>query len=94
VLGERAARAVLGATALVLAAGLGTAAVLRAPSLLPVAAVMGTGALAVALLANSRLSRGDRSRERRPYRAFMATQYAVCGVVIILAISGQLPPGL
>jgi 4-hydroxybenzoate polyprenyltransferase len=44
--------------------------------LLPVAVVVCAGATVLSLVALSRLGDGDRAAKRRPYRVFMATQYA------------------
>lgn len=56
-----------------------------APALTVSAIVMLAGAAAVAVLNLSPLSLGSRSRRRRPYRAFMLTQYVVHVTVVLVA---------
>jgi hypothetical protein len=57
--------------------------VLLAPGLLIPAFVLALGAIAVAVVTLGPWSRGDKSRRRRAYRAFMLTQYAANLAVII-----------
>jgi 4-hydroxybenzoate polyprenyltransferase len=81
--GERRASVILGGTALALAAGFAVLCALLAPALLYAAVPLAAGAAAVAT-ALARPGR-DRQQLRRPYRLFMATQYAACGTVVCLA---------
>jgi 4-hydroxybenzoate polyprenyltransferase len=75
--GAARARLQVAAGAVGLAVAFLTLAVAAAPLLLPAAAVLLAGSTAVAILSLDRLSHGSRSRCRRPYRAFMTTQYVV-----------------
>jgi 4-hydroxybenzoate polyprenyltransferase len=86
--GERRARLLIAFAAL----GLGTvflvASVILAPALMPEAMVLMLGACAVAFLVSGPLSYGNRERRRRPYRAFMMTQYGVHGTLFAQALAG------
>lgn len=74
--GEDAARLVLSGVAVSLGGTYVVAATFLAPDLIWSAAVVACGSLAVAALALGGWSRWDaRSARRRPYRAFMMTQY-------------------
>jgi 4-hydroxybenzoate polyprenyltransferase len=84
VCGERAARIMIGAAAMlvtVVFTALVTAG--RLASLAGPAAVLGCGAVTVVLVTLSGRSRGNRTRRRLPYRAFMLTQFAVNTSVIL-----------
>ncbi|QOC89737.1 UbiA family prenyltransferase [Micromonospora craniellae] len=81
VLPERLARCLLATGALLVAAGLATVAATE-PTLLPPAGLLLAGAVVLSVCVLTRISHGDRSRRRRPYRAFMVTQYAVHLTVI------------
>lgn len=74
VLGERPARAVMAGLAVLLGIAFLIAVATWYARLLPVAIVVLAGALAVAYIA-LRPVRDDRALKRRPYRAFMLTQY-------------------
>jgi 4-hydroxybenzoate polyprenyltransferase len=70
--GEQRFRRVVSVIAVLIGASFGVAAIRLAPVLLPVAAVLFAGALAVSAL----LLVPERFGKRAPYRAFMSTQYA------------------
>jgi len=74
--GEDAARRAYSAAAVAVGAAFAAWAVFASDLLAP-AIVLVTGAIVVAATLLSPLSRGDRLRRRRPYRAFMLTQYGV-----------------
>ncbi len=84
VLGEYAARLFYSGMALCLGGGYVLTAALFAPGLLIPAFVLAFGAVAVAVTTLGPWSRGDRSRRRRSYRAFMLTQYGANLAVVIL----------
>lgn len=73
--GGAVARSVASAAALSIGTGCMLAAMVLAPDLLAPAIVLMCGAVVVAALALSSWSKGGRSARRRPYRAFMLTQY-------------------
>jgi 4-hydroxybenzoate polyprenyltransferase len=74
--GQQRFRWTVSAIALLIGAGSVVAAIRLAPALLPVVAMLLTGAVAVAVLLLAPVSRARRPAHRRsPYRAFMATQY-------------------
>jgi 4-hydroxybenzoate polyprenyltransferase len=75
--GENATRRALAAAAVTLAITFVVAAAVSTPVLRWPAATLAAGSLCIALAALSRISAGDRSRRRRPYRIFMITQYLV-----------------
>lgn len=81
--GESAARAIYSGIALSLGTGYVICAMLFATDLLLSAIVVLLGASAVAVISLGPWSRGSRSRRRRPYRAFMLTQYGTHLVVLI-----------
>ena len=81
--GENAARLVFSGVALFLGGSYILAAALFAPSLLIPAFVLASGAVAVAIITLGPWSRGDKSRRRRSYKAFMLTQYSANLAVII-----------
>lgn len=85
-LGERKARIVLSRTALTVAAVFSLVALVACHSLRIPAAAMLVGAVVLAAVAHSRLSHGSRHHERRPYRAFMLTQYATHLCVLVPVI--------
>ena len=82
--GENAARLFYSGTALCLGGGYVLAAALLAPGLLIPAIVLACGAVAVAVTTLGPWSKGDKSRRRRSYRAFMLTQYGANLAVVIL----------
>ncbi|MEU8251104.1 UbiA family prenyltransferase [Nonomuraea sp. NPDC048916] len=84
--GDRRVRWLASVSAASLGAAFLAAAVLVAPELVWPAVIMLAGAAAVAVLALSDLSQGDRSRRRRPYRAFMITQYGVHLMAIFVSV--------
>jgi 4-hydroxybenzoate polyprenyltransferase len=89
-LGETGARILACGVALTIGAGFIVAAVLAAPVLLTPAVAMLCGALLVSLVTRparpGAVSRPGSDRRRRPYRAFMLTQYAThLGLIMILA---------
>ncbi|QIN77659.1 hypothetical protein GBA65_03085 [Rubrobacter marinus] len=73
--GENTARLVFSGVALCLGGMLLLSAVSLAPALLASALVLASGATFVAAISLGPWGRGDRSRRRRPYKAFMLTQY-------------------
>jgi 4-hydroxybenzoate polyprenyltransferase len=87
--GARSVRAVLAAIALAVGGCFVLVAGRVAPPLLPAAWVVLAGAVVLTVTVLSPYSRGSRSRLRRPYRVFMATQYAahlvLAGTVLALA---------
>jgi 4-hydroxybenzoate polyprenyltransferase len=74
-LGDRAARALMAAGALSVGAAFLVTAIVYAPVLLSPAVVVATGAVVLTVLLHTPLSVGPRAMRRRPYRAFMMTQY-------------------
>jgi 4-hydroxybenzoate polyprenyltransferase len=74
-LGDRTARALMAAGALSVGAAFLLTAIAYAPVLVWPAAVVAAGAVVLAVLLHTRLSIGTRAMRRRPYRAFMITQY-------------------
>jgi 4-hydroxybenzoate polyprenyltransferase len=85
-LGERKARTVLSRTALTVAAVFALVSLVASHSLRAPAAAMLVGAVVLAAIAASRLSHGSRHQQRRPYRAFMLTQYATHLCVLVPVI--------
>ncbi len=81
--GENAARLFYSGMALCLGGGYILTAALFAPGLLIPAFVLAFGAVAVAVTTLGPWSRGDKSRRRRSYRAFMITQYGANLAVVI-----------
>src|ERR687886_1192506 len=81
--GEDVARIVFSGVALSLGGIYILLAVLFAPSLLIPAFVLASGAVVVAVITLGPWSRGDKSKRRRPYKAFMLTQYATNLAVIL-----------
>lgn len=82
--GEDTARLVFSGAALSLGGGYILSAVFLAPGLLIPAFVLAFGAAAVAVVTLGPWSRGDKSKRRRPYRAFMHAQYAATLAVVVL----------
>ncbi len=80
--GEDVARVAFSGVALSIGGVYILAAALFATSLLIPAFVLASGAIAVALVTLGPWSRGDKSRRRRSYKAFMLTQYGANGAVI------------
>jgi 4-hydroxybenzoate polyprenyltransferase len=91
VFGERRARVLMAVNASALGSVFLAAAACVADNLLPMAAIVCAGSVVVAVVLFSPLSRGDRGRRRRPYRAFMAAQYAahisLLGTYIVASIA-------
>lgn len=83
VFGEAAARLFFSGAALCLGCAYVLAAALLAPGLLVPAFVLAAGAVAVVATALGPWSRGDRSRRRRPYKAFMLAQYGAHLAVVV-----------
>lgn len=86
VLPERTARILLALGAFVVAAGLAALSTAE-PSLRPLAALLLAGATVLICCLLTRLSTGDGSRRRRPYRTFMITQYAVHLTAIVQCLA-------
>lgn len=82
--GENVARLVFSGVALCIGGGYILLAALFAPSLLVPAFVVALGAVAVTVVTLGPWSRGDKSRRRRSYKAFMLTQYGANFAVIIM----------
>jgi 4-hydroxybenzoate polyprenyltransferase len=81
--GEDVARLVFSEAALSLGGGYILTAALFAPGLLIPALVLAFGAANLVVITLGPWSRGDKSRRRRPYKAFMLTQYAANLAVMI-----------
>lgn len=81
--GENVARLVFSGVALCLGGVLLLSAVSLAPDLLLSAVVLSLGATVVAAISLGPWGRGGRSRRRRPYRAFMLTQYGANLAVVV-----------
>jgi 4-hydroxybenzoate polyprenyltransferase len=81
--GENVARLFYSGVALSLGGGYILLAALFAPSLLIPAFVLASGAMVVAAIALGPWGRGAKSRRRRPYKAFMLTQYAANLAVVM-----------
>jgi 4-hydroxybenzoate polyprenyltransferase len=81
--GENVARLVFSGVALSLGGGYILASALFAPSLLIPAFVLAFGAVAIAVIALGPWSRGDKTKRRRPYKAFMLTQYGANLAVVV-----------
>ncbi|HVQ18233.1 MAG TPA: UbiA family prenyltransferase [Actinomycetes bacterium] len=76
VFGERRARLLMASGASAVGWGYLAAAAWTTNGLLPVATIVCAGSVAVTCVLFSPFSRGDRNMTRRPYRAFMVTQYS------------------
>ncbi|MEV4053542.1 UbiA family prenyltransferase [Amycolatopsis sp. NPDC049688] len=61
---------------------------IRAAGFLPAALVVLAGSATLSLIVLSRVSRGSRSAQRRPYRVFMATQY--CAHIALFGCLGPI----
>jgi 4-hydroxybenzoate polyprenyltransferase len=83
--GENVTRCALAAAAVAIAVSFAVVAVTIAPSLRWAAAALAMGSATITVATLSRLSVGDRSRRRKPYKIFMLTQYAV-NICLLLAI--------
>jgi 4-hydroxybenzoate polyprenyltransferase len=81
--GEDIARVVFSGVALCLGGVYILLAILFAPSLQIPALVLASGAVLVAAITLGTWSRGDKPKHRRPYKAFMLTQYATNLAVIL-----------
>ena len=81
--GEDVARFFLSGVALLLGGSYVLSAALLAPILLIPAFVLAFGAVAVAVITLGPWSRGEKSRRRRAYRAFMFTQYGANLAVVV-----------
>ena len=81
--GEDVARLVFSGVALSLGGGYILLAILSTPTLLTPAFVLASGAVLVAVITLGPWSRGDKPKHRRPYKAFMLTQYATNLAVIL-----------
>ncbi len=86
--GEVRTRALTAVNAVLIGAGFLTASLLRATSLVPVAAVLLLGGAAVAVLVATTRHGATRAVRRLPYRAFMFTQYAVQLLVLARFLLG------
>ena len=84
-LGLHRVRWLVSLVALTIGAAFPVAAWRWVPDLLPAALLTLCGAAILGVVAMSSLSSGDRTRLRRPYRVFMATQYATHLTVIATA---------
>jgi 4-hydroxybenzoate polyprenyltransferase len=82
--GEDIARIVFSGVALCLGGGYILLATLFVPSLLIPAFVLASGGVIVAALTLGPWGRGDKMRCRRPYKAFMLTQYGVNLAIVFL----------
>lgn len=74
--GERRARLLMATNASAVGWVYLATAALTTTSLLPVATIVCAGSVVVTFVLFSPLGRGDRDMSRRPYRAFMVTQYS------------------
>jgi 4-hydroxybenzoate polyprenyltransferase len=83
--GDRTARLSLSGAALAVGGVFCVLAETTAAALMPAAVAALAGAVAVSVIGLSEFSRGSRSRRRRPYRAFMCTQYCVHILVVVSA---------
>lgn len=83
--GEDAARLVISVMALTVGVGSIAGSLFVARIVLPSALVVLIGACAVAALSLGPWGRGDRRRCRRPYKAFMSTQYAAHAFIMVPA---------
>jgi 4-hydroxybenzoate polyprenyltransferase len=75
--GERLVRFVMAGAAVVLAVGFGAVVLTLGLPLSGPAVTMLAGAIVISVLSLGALSAGSRARRRRPYRAFMLTQYGL-----------------
>lgn len=85
--GDNAARLTVSGVALVLGLGFLLGSFFLTEGLLPVAGTVCVGACIFATFSVGPWGRGSRSRCRRPYKAFMMTQYTAHAVIIFVAVS-------
>jgi 4-hydroxybenzoate polyprenyltransferase len=85
-LGERRARVVNALTAAAVGWSFVACCVLFSSRLLPAAMVVCAGSAVLAAVALTSLGDGDRHRKRRPYRAFMVTQYLAHLTMLVLLV--------
>ncbi|MFI6603476.1 UbiA family prenyltransferase [Nonomuraea sp. NPDC050536] len=86
--GERTVRMLAALAALGTACGFTAAVLALQLPLVAAAVIMTTGAVTLAVVALGPISRGSRSRRRRPYRTYMMTQYVVHLILVVsIAIS-------
>lgn len=88
-LGDQAARQFTAYLTGILAIGFTVATAMATPRLLPVAAVLLAGAAGLAPCALTWLGRGNPTRNRRPYRVFMATQYLAHLTLLCMVLGGS-----
>lgn len=84
--GENAARLTVSGIALILGLGFLSSSFFLAEGLLPAAAAVCIGACIFATFSIGPWGRGSRNRCRRPYKAFMITQYTAHAVIIFIAV--------
>lgn len=89
-LSERNICIVMSGTAFALGIGFVVSALVISPTLAWPAIVMCGGAVAVAVTARGLNAAADRSERRKPYRAFMLTQYATHVCLLAVVMAGQL----
>ncbi|MER6949636.1 UbiA family prenyltransferase [Nonomuraea sp. NPDC000554] len=87
--GEETVRLLAAGAALATATAFGAVVLLLDLPLVGAVVTMFVGAIVVTVVTLGPLSRGDRAHRRRPYRAFMTTQY---GVHLILVVVMAYPP--
>jgi len=88
-LGDRRMRALIAVLAPAVGFGFLAAALgLRESFVLPSACALAVGGLSVATLTALRPARGDRGQLRRPYRAYMVTQYAA-HILLLVRLAGD-----
>jgi 4-hydroxybenzoate polyprenyltransferase len=80
--GEDVSLLVFSGAALCLGGGYILSAALLAPSLLSSAFILASGAVALAVITLGPWSKGDKSRRRKPYQAFMLTKYGATILVV------------
>lgn len=84
--GGNGARFAVAGVACALGLGFLLSALFLAKGLLPAAAAVCLGACSVSILSLGPWGKGSRKRCRRPYKAFMITQYAAHAVIIFMAV--------
>jgi 4-hydroxybenzoate polyprenyltransferase len=80
--GEQRARVAYSVAALLMGAAFTLYALIAATNLVAPAFIMAVGAVAVAALTLGSWGKGKKESRRRPYTAFMVTQYAANAVVV------------
>lgn len=80
--GESKARVAMSITAIATALGFLTGSLYFAGGLLPAAIVVCGGAFAISALSLGPWGKGDKKKSRRPYKAFMVTQYLAHAFII------------